>query len=108
MVVDASLQTEFKLVKDPAGNQKDQVKDSVGGVFFFDNPRVIGPLTHPHNPLGAPENRPGKNTPQYPPGRLEPGTSAFVRQGHRPTELPVRDRSGELIASLKVLLSTRT
>ena len=41
--------------------------------FFFDNLGVIGPLTHPHNPLGAPENRPGKNTPQYPPGRLEPG-----------------------------------
>ena len=32
VVVGNSLQKEFKLVRDPAGNQKDPVKDSVGGV----------------------------------------------------------------------------
>ena len=43
--------------------------------FFFDNLREIF---------------------QCPPGRLEPGTSAFLRQDPRPTELPVRDLSLEL------------
>ena len=43
---------------------------------------MICPLTHPHNPLGAPENRPGKNTPQYPPGRLEPVNIFHLSEKH--------------------------
>ena len=59
--------------------------------FFLITKGVNGPLTHLRNPLGAPENRLGKNTPQYPPGRLKPGIHRLVRQGPKPTELPVRD-----------------
>ena len=67
-------------------------------LFIFLYLGVIGPLTHPHNPLGAPENQPVKppqhtgEFPSVPPGGSNLGPPPFVRQGPRPTELPVRDK----------------
>ena len=43
VVVGGSLQKEFKLGKDPTGNQKDPVKDSVGGVDSIIESTIVHP-----------------------------------------------------------------